>query len=164
MRPHLLILAAVATLGVPATALAQASPPQGATTTTGVVGGAVMRAADDPTKGCIAENCFGVRMHMDSSLIKNGNFDGLYLGRKSGRKFVYAGKIETGFTDDDERMLLRKLEPLQVPNQPVASSGRATNFGKGTRWVKPQATYRTITEHGGLLRHAKFKELREDLA
>jgi ATP-dependent DNA ligase len=84
---------------------------------------------------------------------------------KSGRNLVYAGKTETGFTDGDERMLFRRLKPLEIFKPPTETKSRVTKFGKVSRWVRPvlqiDVMYRSITEDGCLLRHAQFMGIRE---
>jgi bifunctional non-homologous end joining protein LigD len=94
---------------------------------------------------------------------KNGRFDGIYLGRAEDGKLVYAGKLEHGFSEEDKRNMLQRLEPLRVRNKPVAS---ARNRFPKAQWVTPQvfvdAEFRGKTGEG-LLRHASFKGIREDL-
>jgi hypothetical protein len=59
MRTNLLISAIIATLLVPSAAFAQASPPPGATTTTGVVGGAVTGAVVGGPIGAVVGGIVG---------------------------------------------------------------------------------------------------------
>jgi bifunctional non-homologous end joining protein LigD len=44
---------------------------------------------------------------------KKGRFDGLYLGRSEGGELVYAGKLESGFSDEDKKNLLAIASLLQ---------------------------------------------------
>jgi bifunctional non-homologous end joining protein LigD len=94
---------------------------------------------------------------------KRGKFDGIYLAKREGRELVYAGKLERGFSDEDEREILAILKPLTVSKQPM--SGSRDRFPKA-KWVKPEvmveAEFRGKTSKG-LLRHPSYKGIREDL-
>jgi bifunctional non-homologous end joining protein LigD len=86
----------------------------------------------------------------------------LYLGRREGKGLVYAGKAGTGFTHETARMLRARLDPLVTRKSPLTDD---TKKPKAT-WVRPDVLvdleYRAITAEG-LLRHASFKGVREDL-
>jgi bifunctional non-homologous end joining protein LigD len=106
--------------------------------------------------------------HRDTFVIagwaeKQGKFDGLYLAREEGGKLRYAGKLETGFSASDNKLLLARLKPLRTP-RPHMTATRA-KFPKA-KWVRPavlvDAEYRGTTGDG-LLRHPSFKGVREDL-
>ncbi len=95
---------------------------------------------------------------------RKGKFDGIYLGRKEKGELVYAGKLERGFSEDDKRLMLKRLTGLRIGKRPM-STARKT-FPKA-RWVKPivlvDAEFRGKTGEG-LLRHPSFKGVREDLS
>ena len=95
--------------------------------------------------------------------VKNGRFDGIYLAHPREDELVYAGKLDRGFSEEDKISLLERLKPLQIRKQPMRAARR--NFPKA-RWVKPEilvdAEFRGKTGDG-LLRHASFKGVREDL-
>ena len=91
-----------------------------------------------------------------------GKFDGVYLGREQGKKLVYAGKVEHGFSPAQVRdlearteKLARKTAPFSIENRPKA------------HWIEPvlpaDVEYRRITKKRKLLRHPSYKGLREDL-
>ena len=86
----------------------------------------------------------------------------LYLGREEGGELVYAGKAGTGFTVASARELRKRLDPLVTRTQPLT---RRISKPKAT-WVQPElladVEYRGLTDEG-LLRHASFKGVREDL-
>jgi bifunctional non-homologous end joining protein LigD len=94
---------------------------------------------------------------------KRKKFDGLYLARKEGPQFFYAGKLERGISDTEAKALLTELKPLAVSKQPMQAS--RLRFPKA-KWVKPRllvdAEFRGRTAEG-LLRHPSFKGVREDL-
>lgn len=95
--------------------------------------------------------------------IKNGEraIGALLLAVREGRRFVYAGKVGTGYTDALRRELFRALEPDRTDAPPVEGAPRM----RDARWVRP----RLVAEVGftewtsdGRLRHPSFKGLRPD--
>ena len=87
----------------------------------------------------------------------------LLLAYREGRRFVYAGKVGTGYTEAARRDLLRRLEPTRVEAPPVSGAPRV----KGARWVEPRLVAQvSFTEwtSDGKLRHPSFQGLREDKA
>ena len=100
--------------------------------------------------------------HVGGLAYDNGKFDGVYLAERTGKKFVYAGKVEHGFDQQqvkhlEERAkgLARKTAPFEIERRPKA------------RWIEPKlladVEYRRKTKKRGLLRHPSYKGLREDL-
>jgi bifunctional non-homologous end joining protein LigD len=88
----------------------------------------------------------------------------LVVGTFENGRFVYAGRVGTGYTHRTARALWSKLQPLNVPQSPFdANLTRAQR--RGVIWVRPelvaQVHYATRTGDG-LLRHAAFKGLRQD--
>jgi bifunctional non-homologous end joining protein LigD len=63
---------------------------------------------------------------------KNGKFDGVYLGRKDEGELAYGGKLERGFSEEDKKKLLARLQPLRIKKQPIAAP---RSFPKA-RWVR----------------------------
>jgi bifunctional non-homologous end joining protein LigD len=105
--------------------------------------------------------------HRDTFVIaglayKGAKFDGVYLGREEGRKLVYAGKVEHGFSDAQVARLKAAAARLTVKKQPFDEK---VDKPKG-QWLKPallgDVEYRRKTT-SGLLRHPSYKGLREDL-
>jgi bifunctional non-homologous end joining protein LigD len=93
--------------------------------------------------------------------LKNGRFDGLYLGRAEDGRLVYAGKVENGFSAEDTDALRAAFARIETRRAPI-TAGR--KFPKA-RWVKPQIL--VDVEHRGTvqegLRHPSFKGVRRDL-
>jgi bifunctional non-homologous end joining protein LigD len=85
----------------------------------------------------------------------------LLVAVREGRRFVYAGKVGTGYTDALRRELYRRLEDDRVAAPEVAGAPRM----RTARWVKPRLVAEVaFTEWtaDGKLRHPSFKRLRDD--
>lgn len=93
--------------------------------------------------------------------IKEGRFDGIFVGRPNGKELIYAGKVEHGFEGTAAQELQRRLKPLVRKTQPFTK--RIPNGGV---WVEPsllaEVEYRGKSANGHL-RHPFFKGLRQDL-
>jgi len=98
----------------------------------------------------------------------------LLLGTYDERgRLRYAGRVGSGFSDDDHLRLLDLLEPLRTPVDPFARGGQADtasasrrSASAGTRYVVPELVahveYRRWPE-GGHLQQTAFKGLRSDV-
>lgn len=86
----------------------------------------------------------------------------LYVGRKSGDRLLYAGKVRSGYTDASAQALRERLDPLIRRTTPLSHKIKKP---KAT-WVEPtveaDVQFSGVTEDG-LLREAVFKGMREDL-
>jgi bifunctional non-homologous end joining protein LigD len=95
--------------------------------------------------------------------LKQGRFDGIYLGREEDGALNYAGKVENGFSDAVAADVIRRMKPLVQSTQAYTTRIRKPK----AVWVKPELLaeieYRAQSE-AGKLRHPSFKGLRDDLA
>jgi bifunctional non-homologous end joining protein LigD len=93
---------------------------------------------------------------------KGAKFDGVYLAERRDGRYVYAGKVEHGFTEAQAEHLKVRAAPLMSPRQSIVAD---RGFPKA-QWLKPilraDVEYRRKTR-AGLLRHPSYKGLREDL-
>jgi bifunctional non-homologous end joining protein LigD len=93
--------------------------------------------------------------------LDGNDWDGIYLGRRSGNDLVYAGKCDHGFDKTSAGELRKRLTPLIRKSQPYTK--RIAHKGI---WVEPELLveieYRAKSAEGKV-RHPFFKGLREDL-
>ncbi len=88
----------------------------------------------------------------------------LLLGYHKDGKFIYAGRVGTGFTDHSLRELTKALKARRVDESPFARPLTSAQR-RGVTWVKPELVGEVeFTEwtDEGLLRHPSFQGLRED--
>jgi ATP-dependent DNA ligase len=85
----------------------------------------------------------------------------LYLGKREGREFFYAGKAGTGYTNKMIGDLYRLMKPITLQKMPLTKKPKGKKIDK---WVEPrywaEVEYRDITADG-LLRHVTFRGLYE---
>ncbi|MGY3607700.1 MULTISPECIES: non-homologous end-joining DNA ligase [unclassified Bradyrhizobium] len=93
--------------------------------------------------------------------LDNGEWDGIYLGRRKGDDLIYAGKVDHGFDKASAADLQKRLRPLIRKSQPYTK--RIAHKGI---WVEPkllaEIEYRAKSAEGKV-RHPFFKGVREDL-
>ncbi len=89
-------------------------------------------------------------------------FGALLVGVYEKSKLVYAGKVGTGFDDENLKKLLDAMKPLKSDEPPFADPPRE----KGVTWIEPklvaEVQFAERTDEG-ILRQASFMGLRKDL-
>jgi len=99
------------------------------------------------------------------STAASGSVGSILLGYYDGEKFIYAGRVGTGWSAGQARSL-RNDEKI-LSGKPNFGQRLPAGADKGVRWAKPRLVceieYRGWT-HDGLLRAPSFKRLREDKA
>jgi bifunctional non-homologous end joining protein LigD len=88
-------------------------------------------------------------------------FSALLLGLYKNGQLQYAGKVGTGFTDKQQRELMKQFKPLIVKQAPVKKPA----LRESITWLKPvllcEISFAEFTEQG-VFRHPSFKGLRDD--
>lgn len=135
--------------------------------------GLVSKRADLPyrsgrTREWIKVKCLGREDFLIGGFVTRGGgvLSSLLLGVEHEGETVYAGRVGTGFTDADRTALRARLDVLvtDTPTLPgVPRPARADTI----HWVEPRLRAEiafTGWTDDGLVRHASFQGLREDLA
>ena len=88
----------------------------------------------------------------------------LLLGYYRGKDFIFAGRVGTGFSVDDIKMLTKKFTPLIRVKCPFSEVPELAS-GERVKWLSPklvaQVRFAEWTDEG-ILRQASFKGLRDD--
>jgi bifunctional non-homologous end joining protein LigD len=95
--------------------------------------------------------------------VRGKPFSSLLLGTYEDGKFVYSGKVGTGFDSGDFTSLARKFKPLERATSPFEEVPAAER--KGAVWLEPKLVAQVAfaeRTRDGRLRHPSFKGLRED--
>jgi bifunctional non-homologous end joining protein LigD len=100
-------------------------------------------------------------------------FSSLLVGLFEKGKFVYTGKIGTGFNDKTQREMMKQFKPLIIKSSPFdtvpdinkPSRFRPTPPKALATWLKPElvceVSYREVTSDG-VMRHPSFEGMRSD--
>ena len=111
---------------------------------------------------CTKSDTFPIIAFVEKLGAKPRKIASLYVGKREGKRLLYAGKARSGYTETIARELREKLDPLIRKTSPLSVPVKKT---KAT-WVEPvvdaEIEYSAITDDG-LLRAAVYKGLREDL-
>ena len=88
----------------------------------------------------------------------------LVLGYYDGRILIYAGRVGTGFSQDDAAAVWEALQTV-LTDAPPLHKRLTPEQREGVVWVKPllvaQVEYRSWSP-AGIVRHASFKSFRQD--
>jgi bifunctional non-homologous end joining protein LigD len=135
--------------------------------------GIISKRADRPYRGGRTGDWLKITCSLNDEFVIGGYLDStaqtdavgaLALGAYERGRFVYVGRVGTGFTQRTARELWQALQPLRTKAPPFADSLDAAQR-RDVRWVRPkrvaQVQYRAWTGDR-LLRHGAFKGLRED--
>ena len=112
-----------------------------------------------------ASDEFVIAGYVDSKAAQ-GAIGSLVLGYYDDGRLIHAGRVGTGFTHKAAADLWSTLQPLRVEHSPFAARLTAAQVA-GVTWVRPEqvaaVAYLSWTAEG-LLRHARLKALRQDIA
>lgn len=112
---------------------------------------------------CTLTDEFVIGGYTDSTALKDA-IGALLLGSFQHGKFVYAGRVGTGFSQATAHALWHELQGLRRKTSPFVQK-LTTEQRRNAIWVSPervaQIEYRSWTADN-LVRHATFRALRED--
>lgn len=135
--------------------------------------GIISKRADKPYRSGRAGDWIKVTCHLIDEFVIGGYLDStaypdavgaLALGAYDRGRFVYVGRVGTGFNRRTAADVWQAAQAIRVASSPFADPLDAIQR-RGVNWVRPklvaQIQYRAWTGDG-ILRHASFKGLRDD--
>ncbi len=133
--------------------------------------GIIAKRADAPYQGSRTRDWLKVKCSKRQEFIiagwspstKKKTFGSLLIGTLEDGKLVYRGRVGTGFTQEDSRVLQQELDRRARKTNPFDKVPRP--IARNARWVAPELVAEVaFTEFtpDGVLRHPSFLGLRED--
>jgi bifunctional non-homologous end joining protein LigD len=135
--------------------------------------GIISKRADAPYRGGRSPDWLKIKCFREQEFVVGGftepggarkGLGALHVGTYEDGRFVYRGKVGTGFSDAVLRVLRRRLDPLRRADSPFVDGPRG-GAARGSHWVEPrlvtQLRFAEITADGRL-RHPVYAGLRED--
>ncbi len=111
---------------------------------------------------CRPSDTFPIIAFVEKLGAKPRRIASLYIGRREGDRLLYAGKIQSGYTEEIARDIRERLDPFITKKSPLSEP---IDKPKAT-WLKPvveaEVQYGGATDRG-LVRAGVFKGLRDDL-
>jgi bifunctional non-homologous end joining protein LigD len=136
--------------------------------------GIVSKRADAPYRPGRVETFIKTKCSMAQELVVGGYspstvmpkaIGALVVGYYDKGRFIYAGRIGTGYSHATARDLWKRLHPLEIPQAPFDEIPAVERRRRDVRWLKPEtvieANLRGWTGDN-LVRQAAFKGVRED--
>ena len=134
--------------------------------------GVVAKRLDSVYEPGIRSRCWlKVKNHLSQDFVVGGYLPGegsrarlgaLLLGVYEGDRLAFAGRVGTGFTESELNRLLKLLEARRRPDSPFEPPPP----DKDAIWVNPdlvaEVEFGEWTKGAGILRHARYKGLRDD--
>ncbi len=135
--------------------------------------GAIAKKADSIYESRRSRNWLKFKCIMQQELVIGGyteprgerkKFGALLVGYFKGKKFMYAGKVGTGFDFATINLLYKKMHPLEIKKCPFENYDLSD---RGVHWIKPHlvAEFQFAEwTRSGKLRVGRYKGLRTDKA
>lgn len=137
--------------------------------------GVISKRADSPyesrrTRSWLKSKCLGRQEFVIGGFTKpqgsRTGFGALLVGYREGQRWIYCGRVGTGFSQRSLASLSRQLKNLIRETPPFDNAPTGTQ-ARGVSWTEPELVAEvefTNWTDDGLLRHPTFQGLREDKA
>lgn len=135
--------------------------------------GLIAKRADAPYRSGRGKSWLKVKCGNEQEFIVAGwspssrkrPFSSLLLALRDGKKLRYAGRVGTGFSDEEMKSLAADLRKLSRKTTPLDNENIPASVRRDAHWVRPelvvQIGFAEFTRDG-LVRQARYLGLRED--